>query len=225
MGQTIQRECTRCATCCAKGGPALHREDMALLEKGTFGYKDLITFRRGELMRDQISGGLVPLEEEIVKLRGRDAASWTCCFLNVVDRLCFIYADRPSECRALDCWNPETIEAMYNKDRVTRENVLGADSGAAELVRVHEEKCGYPMLERLAAAFDQDPAAREAFAEAVRFDMAFRVVVREKADIPANEMDFYFGRPLSETVHIFGLRVVMTEHGPQVERESAPAAA
>ncbi len=224
MGHVIQKECTRCGTCCAKGGPALHREDLVRLEKGAFGRKDLVTFRRGELMRDQITGELVPLDEEIVKLRGRDTQTWTCCFLNVVDHLCFIYADRPAECRALDCWNPEEITAMYDKDRVTRADILGEDSGLAELILVHEEKCGYVTLERLAAAFDTDASARETFIEAVRFDMAFRAVVQEKASIPANELEFFFGRTLADTAHMFGLRVRMTDHGPVVERETASAA-
>ncbi|UZP66128.1 YkgJ family cysteine cluster protein [Desulfovibrio mangrovi] len=225
MGHTIQRECTRCGTCCAKGGPALHREDLSRLEKGAFGRKDLMTFRRGELVRDQISGELMPLEQEIVKLRGRDTNTWTCRFLNIVDHLCFIYNDRPVECRALDCWNPEEISAMYDKDRITRMDVVGDESGVAELIRVHEEKCGYAQLERHSAAFDADPAAREAFAEAVRFDMAFRAVVCEKAGIPAEELEFYFGRTLADTAHMFGLKVTVTEEGPVVERENASAAA
>lgn len=225
MGQTIQKECTRCGTCCAKGGPALHTEDLARLEKGAFARKDLVTFRRGELMRDQISGALVPLEAEIVKLKGRDTNVWTCCFLNVVDHLCFIYNDRPAECRALDCWNPEEITAMYDKDRVTRFDIVGEESGVAELIRTHEEKCGYELLERHAAAFDTDSAAREAFTEAVRFDMAFRAVVQEKAGIPANELEFFFGRTLADTAHMFGLCVRTTDHGPVVERESACTAA
>ncbi len=223
MGHTIQRECTRCGTCCAKGGPALHREDLPRLAQGAFARRDLITFRRGELVRDQISGNLVALDEEIVKLHGRDTANWTCRFLNMVDHLCFIYENRPAECRALDCWHPEEISAMYDKERITRFDILGADSGLAELIRVHEESCGYAALERLAARFDEDPAAREGFAEAVRFDMAFRAVVQEKASLPADELAFYFGRTLGDTAHMFGLRVVNTEHGPHVERESAAA--
>lgn len=225
MAQPIQKECTRCGTCCAKGGPALHREDLARLDTGAFGRKDLITFRRGELMRDQISGELVPLAAELVKLRGRDAHTWTCCFLNVVDHLCFIYANRPAECRALDCWNPEEISSMYDKERVTRFDIVGEESGVAELIRVHEEKCSYGKLERLAAVFDEDPDAREAFAEAVRFDMAFRAVVHEKASIPTNEMEFFFGRTLADTAHIFGLAVSVTDHGPVVVREAAVTAA
>lgn len=220
MGHTIQRECTRCGTCCAKGGPALHAEDLPRLEKGAFGRKDLITFRRGELMRDQISGELKPLEQEIVKLRGRDSKTWTCRFLNIVDHLCFIYNDRPAECRALDCWNPEEITAMYDKGRLTRMDIVGEESGVAELIRVHEEKCAYDKLERHAAAFDDSAETREAFAEAVRFDMAFRAVVCDKAGIPHEELEFFFGRTLADTAHMFGLKVTVTDEGPLVEREA-----
>lgn len=217
MGQDIQKECTRCGTCCAKGGPALHMEDLELFEKGVFQRKDLMTFRRGELVRNNVTGQLEPLQQEIVKLSRRNPSTWTCCFFNVVDRLCFIYGDRPVECRTLDCWNPDALEDMYAESRVTRFDVVGKDTGLAELVNMHEEKCGYEFLGTIYEKMQEDPAAKEEFLESVRFDMAFRKVVQEKAGVPAAEMEFLFGRTLAETVHMFGLRIVETEHGPELE--------
>jgi Fe-S-cluster containining protein len=217
MGQEIQKECTRCGTCCAKGGPALHKSDLELYAKGIFQRKDLMTFRRGELVRNNVTGQLEPLQQELVKITRRNESTWTCCFFNVVDRLCFIYNDRPEECKTLDCWNPDALQEMYEENRITRLDVLGDNNGYAELVRMHEEKCGYEYLGTIFERMKEDPSAREEFLESVRFDMAFRKVVQEKAGVPSAEMEFLFGRTLGETVHMFGLRIVDTEHGPELE--------
>lgn len=218
MGQEIQKECTRCGTCCAKGGPALHKSDLELYKKGVFQRKDLMTFRRGELVRNNVTGQLEPLQQELVKITRRNESTWTCCFFNVVDRLCFIYNDRPEECKALDCWNPDALQDMYEENRITRFDVLGDNNGYAELVRMHEEKCGYEYLGTVFERMKEDPSAKEEFLESVRFDMAFRKVVQEKAGVPSADMEFLFGRNLGETVHMFGLRIVETEHGPELEK-------
>lgn len=219
MSTNADKECTRCGTCCAKGGPALHRDDLDLLERGVFGLKDLMTLRKGELVTD-LSGALVPLEQEIIKLRGRSETTWTCCFFNVVDRLCFIYGDRPAECRVLDCWDTDPLKAMHDKERITRADVLADNEELLQLVAVHEQKCDYFTLAELASRLDDDAEAREAFLEAVRFDIAFRNVVQEKARIPENQLIFLFGRPMAETVHMFGLEIIASEHGPDVRRKT-----
>ena len=218
MGQESQKECTRCGTCCAKGGPALHKSDVELYEKGAFQRKDLMTFRRGEVVRNNVTGQLEPLEKEIVKITRRNESTWTCSFFNVVDRLCFIYNDRPVECKTLDCWNPESLEEMYEEHRITRADIVGENNGYSELIATHEEKCGYEYLGTVYERMKNgDETAREELLEAVRFDMAFRKVVQEKGGVPSNEMEFLFGRTLGETFPMFGLRVVETEHGPELE--------
>lgn len=224
MSVDTQNECTRCGTCCAKGGPALHKEDLPLLERASIDRKDLLTLRKGELVRNDISGQLEPLDQEIIKLRGRSDDTWTCCFLNVIDRLCFIYNDRPVECRKLDCRNTSKIEAMYDKDRITRKDIVGKNNGLAEMIDVHEQQCDYKTLATYAAQIEEE-ASREKFLEAVRFDMAFRSVVKEKTGIPANELPFFFGRPVAETACMFGLTVTFTEHGPEVSRTEHQSAA
>lgn len=69
-----QTGCRRCGTCCEKGGPSLHLADKPLVVDGQIPARCLFTLRKGERVRDNVAGTLVPLEREIVKIRGGTAA-------------------------------------------------------------------------------------------------------------------------------------------------------
>ena len=61
-------QCHRCGTCCEKGGPSLHREDRPMIDDGRIPARCLFTIRRGERVRDNVKGTLVPLSEEVIKI-------------------------------------------------------------------------------------------------------------------------------------------------------------
>ncbi|MBG3877458.1 YkgJ family cysteine cluster protein, partial [Desulfovibrio oxamicus] len=128
-------DCRGCGTCCRKGGPALHTEDLALFRAGHLAPEHCLTLRAGELARN-LDGQLRPLERELVKLRPRMAArsgDWTCLFLNQSDNRCGVYVHRPAECRALLCRDTWAIKTLHAVDRVTRLDVLAAwAEGAAD---------------------------------------------------------------------------------------------
>lgn len=286
--------CRGCGTCCRKGGPALHAEDLALFRAGHLAPEHCLTLRAGELARD-LDGQLRPLERELVKLRPRmvgRSGDWTCLFLNQSDNRCGVYAHRPAECRALLCRDTRAITALHGVDRVSRLDVLAAwaegaaervgaaadasraDAGQpdspdsaipvghaiptgcaapgvpwADILAAHEERCGYAVLAPVGAvgaalqrAADQlrarnpgmadpmplseDPAspfhvaeaapAVAAFLEAVRFDFAFRSIVRERAGAAMEELDFLLGRTLAATAAMYGVAVRMSANGPEV---------
>ncbi|MGE4299004.1 MAG: YkgJ family cysteine cluster protein [Desulfovibrionaceae bacterium] len=203
---TQRDRCEQCGACCHKGGPALHREDMPLFARGVLGPDTVITLRLGELVHDQIAGDLLPLPNELLKLKG-DAPGWLCPFLEQ-DNSCGIYDDRPAECRALACWDTTGLAAMYGKDRITRRDVIPPASWIWELIDTHDRRCDYAHLSDLAADMgsDLDGPAAHAFLEAVRYDAALRELLGERAHIPVRDMDFYLGRPLTRTIIQFGLK-------------------
>lgn len=54
-----QPSCRRCGTCCIKGGPSLHREDLPLVEEGRIRVQDLVCIRSGEMAYDPRRGAAV----------------------------------------------------------------------------------------------------------------------------------------------------------------------
>ncbi|MEG6504119.1 YkgJ family cysteine cluster protein [Nitratidesulfovibrio sp. 1201_IL3209] len=266
-------DCRGCGTCCRKGGPALHAQDLELFRAGHLAPEHCLTLRAGELARD-LDGELRPLERELVKLRPRQilrqsarGGDWSCLFLNQADNRCSIYAHRPAECRALLCRDTWAIRTLHAVDRVTRLDVLAAwaegvveragvpggcaDPGVpwADILAAHEERCGYGVLAPVGtvgaglrraadelrartpgmvhpvplsgepgdpAATDESAHAVEAFLEAVRFDFAFRSIVRERAGVAMEELDFLLGRTLAATAVMYGVAVRMISDGPEL---------
>lgn len=200
--------CERCGTCCIKGGPALHEPDLRLIEAGILTYGMLYTLRAGELVREQVKGGLAPLAEEIVKIRGVGENRWTCMLYDDEGKACTIYEERPEECRTFNCWAPEDLAAMYETGRLTRAGIVAAGSALADLVAEHEARAPYAEIEPLAyAALDGDDGAASALADKVVWDAAFRSAFAEKTGAD-RELDFLFGRPLRQTLGQYGLEVV-----------------
>ena len=74
-----QKECKLCWTCCKKGGPALHSQDLPLIEKGLLSVEDLITIRKGELVHNPGKNSIEPVKTEFLKIKGTKG-SWACTF-------------------------------------------------------------------------------------------------------------------------------------------------
>jgi len=216
--------CKRCGTCCEKGGPGLHHEDRPLVESGSIPAACLYTIRRGELVRDNIRGSLAPLAEEIVKVKGQ-AGKWTCLFYDRQTRGCRIYDHRPLECRALNCRDTEPIEKIYSKERLTRRDLLATVAGLWELVEDHEQRCSYAQLGEWVRAgilendvFEQE----EAILETLRYDAHVRQLAVEKGGLDAELLAFVFGRPLSETIRMFGVDLFRKDGAYGLVRSKGP---
>ncbi|WP_319521376.1 YkgJ family cysteine cluster protein [uncultured Desulfosarcina sp.] len=202
--------CRRCGICCEKGGPGLHHEDSPLVENGNIPAKCLYTIRCGELVRDDIRGSLAPLAEEIVKIKGQ-AGKWTCLFYDRQEHGCRIYDHRPIECRVLNCRDTGPIEQIYDKARLTRRDLLTTVAGLWELVEDHERRCSYAQLGAWVRegtlendAFKQE----EAIFETLRYDAHIRQLAVEKGGLDADLLPFVFGRPLTETIRMFGIDLI-----------------
>jgi hypothetical protein len=98
----------------------------------------------------------------------------------------------------LKCWDTRDIEAVYEKDRLTRRDILAGIEGLWELVADHEKQCAHDAVNRairdLHGAFDKQ--AREAIAGAIQYDSAIRELVLENGNVAPDMIDFLFGRPL-----------------------------
>ncbi|KPJ79167.1 MAG: hypothetical protein AMJ54_00485 [Deltaproteobacteria bacterium SG8_13] len=202
-------QCQRCGTCCKKGGPALHKKDRVLVESGRLPLTDLFTIRRGELARDNVRGTLQPLDTEIVKIKAREAASWTCRYYSDHDSACRIYSTRPLECRVLQCWDTREIERLYSVGRLRRKDLLVPVEGLWDLIVDHDRRCSYESLHRLTRRLKSGGGEADAgkVLEVIQYDAELRDLVNERGNLDPEMLDFLFGRPLTRTVGQFGIRV------------------
>ncbi|NJB69281.1 Fe-S-cluster containining protein [Desulfobaculum xiamenense] len=220
--EKTRTHCEQCGTCCRKGGPSLHRDDLRLFAEGILGFGDVVTLRRGEFVHDQITGQLAPLEEELVKLRGT-GLSWSCAQLELDGNMCRIYDNRPVECAALKCWDTAEVEAMYAVDRIVRADILPEGHPLLDLVEAHEAECPYERLEDAMLGFvNDDPGAEAAVFEMIDYDANFRTVFRERTGASAEDCDFLFGRPLHRTIRQYGVDIVTRDGRSRLTRMAHP---
>jgi len=200
--------CIRCGTCCRKGGPAFHHADKHLIEEGIIESRYLYTIRKGELAYDNVKGCMIPADSDIIKLKGQDD-SWACIFFDENQTACRIYADRPVECKALQCWNTSEVEKIYTKNRLTRADLMSEIEGLWDLLEDHQCRCDYDTIHKLVKALNgaHKKKARQRLIEIIQYDIEIRKLVVARAGLDADMMDFLFGRPLRITIKNYGIRV------------------
>jgi len=207
---TPEQTCQQCGTCCRKGGPALHLEDRPLIMDGLIPAEALYTIRTGEPVRDNVEKRRAYAQSDIIKIKGR-GDSWCCRFLAEKSARCTIYDRRPVECRALQCWDTRAIEALYQRDRLTRKDLLEEATELWEVIADHDQRCAYPSLHKLARQLTSDPSnqatAIEAITDMVKYDESLRKLMVENGHAPEAMLDFLLGRPLVETLHGFHINV------------------
>ncbi|MDM8542872.1 YkgJ family cysteine cluster protein [Desulfococcaceae bacterium HSG9] len=199
-------ECIRCGVCCQKGGPALHHEDKALFEKGVIDLDCLYTIRKDELVYDNVSKRLEPALSDIIKIKGQthshDSKAATCCFFNQETAGCEIYLNRPLECRVLKCWDVRESVRIYNKNRLTRKDIIGRIKGLWELIEDHQTQCSYTKFRELLIKTDSaqsgDGKYRKMIDEMIGYDKHLRDLMIQRNYLQADALDFIFGRPLTE---------------------------
>lgn len=200
-------QCKRCGACCRKGGPALHEEDMPLVQDGTIQLSDIVTLRPGERVYDQPAQSILPLETEILKIKGRDNG-WTCINFSPDGQNCGIYETRPLECELLFCLEPEALAAVYDKTRLTRTSLLPENHPLLELIAEHDKQCSPSMMEETAKkAREGNAEAGQKLKEMVLFDMEVRRLVAEKSGTSGDITEFLFGRPLRALLGTMNIKV------------------
>lgn len=196
--------CIRCGECCLKSSPTLHRADLALLTGGLLQREVLYTLRKGELVRDNVRGRIIPADQEMIKVRERKGG---CVFYIEEEKSCRIYANRPSQCASLECWNPERFLDLYQSARLQRQDVV-EDGVLLGLIEEQERRCSYAVLQDHMRCISEDgEKAVEEILQLLKFDFHLRPFLSQKLGLRMEEMDFFFGRPITETIVAFGLRV------------------
>jgi Fe-S-cluster containining protein len=201
-------DCIRCGTCCEKGGPGFHQEDRALIDTGVIPSRCLFTIRRGELAYDNVRGCLMPVDSDVIKIKGK-TDTWTCMFFDEPGKQCKIYDDRPGECRALKCWDTRELEKVYAGRRLTREDLLSKVEGLWDLIQDHQRRCNYEKIIKLIDDLNGSAGkrARKELLETIQFDAEIRKLVVEQGGMDPEMLDFLFGRPLSKTLPNYGIKI------------------
>ncbi|WP_027177464.1 YkgJ family cysteine cluster protein [Maridesulfovibrio bastinii] len=215
------KKCRQCGTCCRKGGPALHVQDLELLKnKDGIDLTDLVTLRKGEMVYDQPVGAVIPLEQEIIKIKGTDG-EWICSFFTPEGNTCGIYNKRPLECQLLFCEDPEPLLEVYSVDRLTRTDILPQGHPLVELIAEHDKKCPMDRVAEICSEIVNAEGEEQKnqknlhheLLEMVSYDLSIRDLVVEKAGIPKNSLDFFFGRSLLRIIPSFGISAIPTVKG------------
>ncbi len=207
--ETEDQSCRRCGTCCRKGGPTLHCEDLKLFLNETLAPRHIYTIRRGETVYHNISGTLVRTDRELLKIKeGDDGRS--CSFFLLSENACSMYDRRPLQCRVLNCRDTTELERVLATPVLGRKDLLPSGSSLTDLLRTHDERCLPEELDDMVKEFrrsGEDVIARR-IAALLHRDDAFRKLVAKRLSIDPSEMDFFFGRPLSVLAKLSGLAIM-----------------
>ncbi len=206
-----EKECKRCGTCCKKGGPILHIEDLPLCRKGVLPIHKLITIRKGEPSFNPFSEQVEPAKQEMIKVAGK-GASWECVFYDAAPSSCTIHADRPLECRQLECWDTTQIAAVYGKNCLNRFALINENEPILRLIKDHERQCSYlaalPIIDRMAAG-SVSSGDLEKLTKLMQDDLVLRDRAVSALSLSLAQELFYFGRPLFQTLQHPALRVTL----------------
>lgn len=208
-GET-RTSCIRCGTCCRKGSPTLHHEDIPILLGGHIKHNQLVTIRKGELAFDPATQSLRPTDKELIKINGR-GGSWACRFLDEATSECTVYEHRPLECRLLKCWDTSDLEAAMGRSTLARTDIINRNDPVAEVIQYHDRKVSLEDLQDLTTRFAErrvlEEVAVRKLDEMIRLDLAIRANAFEKLGIDQQYELFIFGRPLTTLIKSYGIQV------------------
>ena len=199
---TYQNSCARCGTCCLKGGPGLHQEDLDIVRSQKIKKSDLVLFRQGEPVWDNVQNKIILLNQELIKIRSVTSKDNACIYYDPLNKSCTIYAYRPLQCRVLKCWDTRDLEKVYGHKRLNRSMLIKQGTAMADLIAEHEKKCSVVDTARLIENLTQENQkdTLQKINETLAYDRSFRLTLKEKVNITDFELEFYFGRPMSVIV-------------------------
>lgn len=202
----LRPHCVRCGTCCEKGSPTLLKQDKELFINGVLTPSDVFTIRSGEQVYNPETGQTGPGDNEFIKIKEARVGQ-SCVFLDNVDKSCKIYGSRPVQCRRQECWNPK-ITLSRNDELLSRKDLLGATGDLWLIIQKHEDRCSqHDFLRELARLSATKGQTVDDLLNILAFDHHVRDFVKNDLAIEETFLDFFFGRPLSQALNYYGLKL------------------
>jgi len=188
-------------------------QDLPLLDGKSIRKREIYTIRKGELVRDPIEDKLIITPNELIKIKERNKGKNACIFYDDSGKACTIYENRPSQCVTLKCWDTTAFMRVYEAPRPERKDII-QDMLLLGIIEEHEKRCNYSILENKVSRIETEgEKAVNEILEILRFDYQLRPFVSEKLDLDPEELNLFFGRPLTETIVMYGMQVVREPDG------------
>jgi Fe-S-cluster containining protein len=199
--------CLQCGECCRQGSPTLYVEDRPILLKGIIRRLDLMTLRAGEIGFSNATHDLVLLPEERIKVKEKQGGR-ECLFLDSETNACRIYDDRPLQCRAMECWNPENFQSLDGQAFLSRKELFNPDDPMIPIIESHAKRCAISDLQEALSRIKKNvDAAQDQALDILFFDQHLREYLsREQGITPENQV-LLIGRPVFDLIQSFGFRI------------------
>jgi Fe-S-cluster containining protein len=199
--------CLRCGDCCRQGSPSLYIEDLPILRQGTIRRFDLLTLRAGEIGFSNAAQDLVLLPEERIKVKEKPG-SRECLLLDPETNSCRIYEDRPLQCQAMECWNPESFDDLNSQRFISRKQLLNPNDPIIPIIESHSQRCAVSALQEALSRIKKGlAAAQDEALDILFFDQHLREYLTQEQGIGPESQLFLIGRPVSDLIHSFGFRL------------------
>jgi Fe-S-cluster containining protein len=184
----------------------LHPQDHDLYVAGVLHKEHLLTLRAGELVWDNVQQRVQPLEQEMVRLQSKPGST-ACIFYQPLKRSCTIHGRHPLECRAQKCWDTREVYQAYQEPRLSRLDLVSADSALGQIIQEHETQCSYfqfrELVRQVLCTGGKD--YEKQLAGILGRDQAMRGYLQQKAGVGKLQLLFIFGRRLQDALPGLGL--------------------
>ncbi len=212
-GYATRPYCIRCGACCGKGSPALLVRDRDLFMDDVLRPEHVLTIRKGEMVHSSRTGDVAPAEREMIKIR-EVPETGACVFYNAEEKACVIYDERPLQCQAQECWNPDSFGEIDGEAPLERRALLAAAEDLWQVIERHDERCSFEEFGRAMARLSATKGSTvQDVLDILAFDTHVREFLTERFDLDPDTADFFLGRPLSDSLGHYGLKVERGDDG------------
>jgi Fe-S-cluster containining protein len=200
--------CRRCGECYRKSSPTLLLEDRDLIMRGVIPIRYLYTLRKGEKAYDNLNHTLINLHEELIKVKEKKGTR-ECIFFDSLSSSCTIYEHRPLQCRVFLCSRPEYLKGLFKRKKLQRTDLVN-NPAILTIIDAHNKRVDMAYFIETIESLSNSDRIKDKTVELILYDLHFREFIKEKLPLNPDEIQFYFGRSLSEILKDFGIELDIT---------------